>query len=501
MDLAEAMDSGGRAVQYKDIVTGASNEGLELEASAEKYEVRDVDNEIDVLYDTEALLPRHKRVTSGYNSENADDLSADDIDAEIRRVRDKTAKIKRQLAVLSRNNGNSSHESDNTEVQQQFQNVTTRDVRPRSERQLPSVCSAITSKVHHHICESAPTITTVRHHRGRQPTVGRQPSSRSPANSPVRQHSRTVRHLPRAPDQRQLIRRYLFDNVAEYEANSEVDNVEEVHPLPVHVSDQSVEGNKVSSHLSCKSKSDRAVQVRVSKNSADLFSKKSKLRDNSNSESESLRSEKPRSNLSVYTRDEVANSTESEDDVVNKRAATHVVSSRVSARNKTVKTKPKCNRSSVAITSDESSDEISEACRRSVSRSKVKRDKSKQSKQVVRSDSDDIEAKLSKKKSVSSKSNVSDKVCCDKSKKSANDRSRNRKSSAHLKSDSESDDNSCVASKRRNFIKPDKFNGITPIFATFKAHFENAAKFNGWNNEEQLAFLKSSLTGSAAQCL
>jgi len=50
-------------------------------------------------------------------------------------------------------------------------------------------------------------------------------------------------------------------------------------------------------------------------------------------------------------------------------------------------------------------------------------------------------------------------------------------------------------------IKPDKFDGVSPTFATFKAQFLNAAQFNGWNEVEQLAFLKSSLSRSAAQCL
>jgi len=70
-----------------------------------------------------------------------------------------------------------------------------------------------------------------------------------------------------------------------------------------------------------------------------------------------------------------------------------------------------------------------------------------------------------------------------------------------LESDSESDSKSIVTNKHRTCIKPEKFDGVTPTFATFKAHFENAAKFNKWNNDEQLAFLKSSLTGTAAQCL
>ena len=44
-------------------------------------------------------------------------------------------------------------------------------------------------------------------------------------------------------------------------------------------------------------------------------------------------------------------------------------------------------------------------------------------------------------------------------------------------SDSESDDKHSVL-KRQAYIKPEKFDGVTPTFATFKAHFENASKLN-----------------------
>ena len=80
--------------------------------------------------------------------------------------------------------------------------------------------------------------------------------------------------------------------------------------------------------------------------------------------------------------------------------------------------------------------------------------------------------------------------------------SRTRTRSHHMfESDSETDDASCSVTKRGMFIKPEKFNGASPNFETFRAHFQNAVTFNKWNEREQLAFLKSSLTGSAAQCL
>ena len=55
--------------------------------------------------------------------------------------------------------------------------------------------------------------------------------------------------------------------------------------------------------------------------------------------------------------------------------------------------------------------------------------------------------------------------------------------------------------RRRTFIRPDRFDGVTPTFASFKAHFENAAQFNRWREREQLAHLKASLVGAATQCL
>jgi len=69
-------------------------------------------------------------------------------------------------------------------------------------------------------------------------------------------------------------------------------------------------------------------------------------------------------------------------------------------------------------------------------------------------------------------------------------------------SESESDtDKRHTFTRRRSFIRPDRFDGVSPSFATFKAHFENAAQFNQWREKEQLAHLKASLVGAASQCL
>ena len=67
-------------------------------------------------------------------------------------------------------------------------------------------------------------------------------------------------------------------------------------------------------------------------------------------------------------------------------------------------------------------------------------------------------------------------------------------------SDSETEYEKHVVS-RRSYIRPDRYDGSTTTFAAFKAHFVNAAEFNGWSEREQLAHLKASLTGAASQCL
>ena len=53
---------------------------------------------------------------------------------------------------------------------------------------------------------------------------------------------------------------------------------------------------------------------------------------------------------------------------------------------------------------------------------------------------------------------------------------------------------------RRKWIRPDKFDGTTPL-ATFLTQFKTCAHYNGWNEEDKLAHLKVSLKGSAALLL
>jgi len=72
-----------------------------------------------------------------------------------------------------------------------------------------------------------------------------------------------------------------------------------------------------------------------------------------------------------------------------------------------------------------------------------------------------------------------------------------REESVETCSISESDtDKRHTFTRSRSFIRPDRFDGVTPSFATFKAHFENAAQFNRWRESEQLAHLKASLVGA-----
>jgi len=52
----------------------------------------------------------------------------------------------------------------------------------------------------------------------------------------------------------------------------------------------------------------------------------------------------------------------------------------------------------------------------------------------------------------------------------------------------------------KHWIKPEKFNGETS-FENFMVTFNNAAKFNGWDKKEKLAYLRASLAGVAVQLL
>jgi len=543
-DMAKITSGAGASSEDEvDVIPGASKVGRE--EAVNKEGICFVDNNTDVLLDSGVLLPRHKRVTSGYNSdEMVTNLSADDIGAEIRRVEDESAKIKRHLAILSHNRDRSSRESgasvDNTEAQRQlFRYVTTRGVHRGRERQQLSVSSPTTSQVRLHTTESAPatssvrqlserqptvrqlnvcspTTSSVRQHREHQPTSGRQPSLRTPAHSPVRQHTYTVslRQQP-SPDtlRRQFIRHHLFHEAAECEPDSGVNSVgyKSEYPLPRYVSDRKyssvAEGSKVSSCLSSKPKSAKATGSDREVN-ARLSLKKSAVHDN-NLEDDVSVSVKPSSKSVARSRNKVVTydrSTESEGDTVDK----HALSVCADVARKSAKFKSKSgHRRVVAVSSDEFSDDNFDNVERKkcVVQSEVKNERPKQSKQFLRSDLDDTVARPSKKQCVSSSHAVSDESCSDKPKscvkKLSYARSHRRLSPVRFESESESDNDSksCVSNKRRAYIKPDKFDGVTPTFATFRAHFENAARFNKWDNDEQLAFLKSSLTGTAAQCL
>jgi len=54
--------------------------------------------------------------------------------------------------------------------------------------------------------------------------------------------------------------------------------------------------------------------------------------------------------------------------------------------------------------------------------------------------------------------------------------------------------------RRKHWIKPKEYNGETS-FESFMATFNTAAEFNGWDQREKLAYLRTSLTGTAVQLL
>jgi len=67
---------------------------------------------------------------------------------------------------------------------------------------------------------------------------------------------------------------------------------------------------------------------------------------------------------------------------------------------------------------------------------------------------------------------------------------------------SSSDSDSYIeASQPKHFMKAPKFDGNSTWFETLYAQFQNCAQYNRWSFSEQLAFLKSSLTGEAGQVL
>ena len=400
------------------------------------------ENVVGTEFDSEVLFPRHKRTTSGYVSSDVRRLSSDEIDAEIQRVEVEAAKIEKDIAVLSRTNDLSPSESvvslDHTKSQL-FRNVTARDA-----RQHPR-CTPTSSLVRHHTSESAPATSTVHQLTGRQPTTARQLVNASSSPPPVRHHS--SRQPPSSSPTKFRARRLPVV--------SEADNVKDAVSQPVRVSDLKyglVEGREAD--LPFELKRAKAVRARDHMTSADMCSKKSSCGDSESELSNSVQSAVPK------------------DDVVSKRVAIRAVSTGNAVKSKL---KPIPCVANVVSKSDSSDNEydydnpVIDEC------SVVKGDKLKRSKRVAVSVRDHSEVQPSKSKSVSS--------------------------SVPVESESESDEKHNVLSRRRVHIKPDKFDGVTPTFATFKAQFVNAAKFNHWNDDEQLAFLKSSLTGSAAQCL
>jgi len=54
---------------------------------------------------------------------------------------------------------------------------------------------------------------------------------------------------------------------------------------------------------------------------------------------------------------------------------------------------------------------------------------------------------------------------------------------------------------KKQCIKLDKFDGVSPPFATFMAKFRSASQYNQWDSADQLAHLRASLVGAAAQCM
>ena len=67
---------------------------------------------------------------------------------------------------------------------------------------------------------------------------------------------------------------------------------------------------------------------------------------------------------------------------------------------------------------------------------------------------------------------------------------------------SDSDSDSPIASSQpKHFMKPPKFDGNNVPFESFFAQFQNCVRYNGWSRREQVAFLKGSVGGEAAQVL
>jgi len=73
--------------------------------------------------------------------------------------------------------------------------------------------------------------------------------------------------------------------------------------------------------------------------------------------------------------------------------------------------------------------------------------------------------------------------------------------SADSSSSSDSERESSVKVRLfKHILKPPKFDGVRS-FESFWAQFSNCVKHNGWNRQQQLAYLRSSLEGEAASVL
>jgi len=77
---------------------------------------------------------------------------------------------------------------------------------------------------------------------------------------------------------------------------------------------------------------------------------------------------------------------------------------------------------------------------------------------------------------------------------------RKRRPESHVSSSGEPRSRIRRRCSSRRHMKPEKYNGQTS-FETFFVQFNNCSKYNRWDEEDKLAHLRWSLTGSAAQLL
>ena len=422
------------------VTSGAPSRGAEVEAVVVSYVQGD-----EAVNVSEESLPRHRRATSGYFSAGRAGLAA---------ARQRVmSTAERVFASLSRHASRESLASgdsgDSVVVPRHTDYVTVRE-RQQQDRRGHDVLSTVRqpsiarqpSIVRHH-SESSPAVTE--HHL---------PTDRLPSVEPQHPASSSAvavdpQYVHYKPARRQL----LYDVV---EGEAEVDNVSE-HQYAVMVANRR-----------SKAKSDRTVEVR------NKFAQV-QLSEVEVSEAESVCSVETKISSKLS-----ASSIESGSEAVGRS---------VSVRAAAVKDKSKVDRSKSVDVRHRRQKIISDrSASKAVSCAVAANTDLESSESDNNSAVEMQKVKRSKRRVVESQSV-----------------SKPKKGSGRVKqlvheSDSESDDKHSVL-KRQAYIKPEKFDGVTPTFATFKAHFENASKFNAWNAAEQLAFLKSSLTGSAAQCL